>query len=140
MTDSQTPTPQMIFLPRERTCDAVINMASPSRSERVRDFQPPWRTVYVYVCPECGAEHRMRASSYRGSSPTPSVGGIVCGAQHPLSDSDAAPMLQLWAALTGVQKPAQKPTEASEADDFTRWMIDNEVPAWLDAHYPPTDA
>lgn len=60
-------------------CDNTINLRTPTHSERVRGFQPPWRTVYVYRC-ACGAEHRMRANSYRGSRPEPSVGGIRCGA------------------------------------------------------------
>lgn len=32
------------------------------RSERVRDFQPPWRTVYVYACRACDREVRVRVS------------------------------------------------------------------------------
>jgi len=62
------------------TCGAVVDMSRPIRSERVRDFQPPWRTVYVYRCSGCGAERRVRASSFRGSRPEPSTGAIVCGA------------------------------------------------------------
>ena len=62
------------------TCTSIINMRNPVRSERVRGFQPPWRTVYVYRCCECGAERRMYASAFRGARPEPAVGGIVCGA------------------------------------------------------------
>ena len=61
------------------TCQAVIDLRAPIRSERVRDFQPPWRTIYVYRCTSCGSERRVRAGSFRGSNPEPSVGGIVCG-------------------------------------------------------------
>ena len=62
-----------------RTCPATLNLRTPARSERVRGFQPPWRTIYVYQCP-CGAEHRIRASAFRGARPEPAVGAIVCGA------------------------------------------------------------
>jgi len=62
-----------------RTCEARVDMRRPIRSERVRGFQPPWRTVYIYRCPECGSETRLRASSFRGRNPEPSVGAIVCG-------------------------------------------------------------
>ena len=62
------------------TCEATINLRTPIRSERVRGFQPPWRTVYVYRCASCGAERRVRARSFRGTNPEPSVGAIRCGA------------------------------------------------------------
>lgn len=61
-------------------CESVIDMRAPVRSERVRGFQPPWYTVYVYRCPSCGAERRIRASAFRGASPEPAIGGIRCGA------------------------------------------------------------
>lgn len=54
-----------------------IDLRSPIRSERVRDFQPPWRTVYVYRC-AAGHEVRVRAGSFRGRNPEPSVGAIRC--------------------------------------------------------------
>jgi hypothetical protein len=60
-------------------CQTIIDARSPVRSERVRGFQPPWRTVYVYRCQSCGSEHRLRASAFSGPNPTPSVGGFVCG-------------------------------------------------------------
>jgi len=47
-------------------------------SERVRGFQPPWRTVYKYKCPECGEITRVRAGSFRGGRPEPSLGAILC--------------------------------------------------------------
>ena len=55
----------------------IVNLATPIRSERVRGFQPPWRTVYVYRCTE-GHEIKVRANSFVGSKPQPGVGGIVC--------------------------------------------------------------
>jgi hypothetical protein len=63
-----------------RQCSATIDARHPMRSERVRGFQPPWRTVFVYKCSACGATHRMRASSFRGTRPEPAVGAFVCGA------------------------------------------------------------
>lgn len=62
-------------------CTALIDLGRPSRTERVRDFQPPYRTVYVYVCGSCGATHRMRANSFRGKAPVPGRGAIACGAE-----------------------------------------------------------
>lgn len=61
------------------TCPTVIDLNRPTCSERVRDFQPPWRTVFVYRCASCGGEHRVYANSFRGSRPTPGIGGFVCG-------------------------------------------------------------
>jgi hypothetical protein len=55
----------------------AINLATPIRSERVRDFQPPWRTVYIYRCAN-GHEVRVRAGSFIGRNPTPSKGAIYC--------------------------------------------------------------
>lgn len=66
------------------TCNATIDLRTPARSERVRDFQPPWRTVYVYRCPLCGHERRVRANSFRGAKAEPSLGAIVCG--HPITE------------------------------------------------------
>lgn len=56
---------------------SVINLSTPVRSERVRGFQPPWRTVFVYTCPK-GHEQRVYANSFRGKTPVPGVGGIAC--------------------------------------------------------------
>lgn len=56
----------------------LLNLMRPVRSERVRDFQPPWRTVYVYRCEACGKETRVRANSFRGTTPTTGVGAIRC--------------------------------------------------------------
>lgn len=58
----------------------MIALGSPTRRERVRDFHPPWRTVFVYTCPLCGKEVRVRASAFRGKHAEPGVGGILC--QH----------------------------------------------------------
>lgn len=67
---------------------AVINLGTPIRSERVRGFQPPWRTVFVYRCPTCSQETRVRAGSYRGNRAEPGVGGIMC---HHCERATAAP-------------------------------------------------
>jgi hypothetical protein len=55
----------------------TIDLSRPVRSERVRGFQPPWRTVYVYRCAQ-GHEVRVRAGSFRGTRAEPGVGGIRC--------------------------------------------------------------
>lgn len=60
-------------------CECAIDLSTPNRRERVKDFQPPWRTVFIYQCPKCGAEHRIRASSFMGSRSIPGVGAVVCG-------------------------------------------------------------
>ena len=71
-------------------CDTTIDLQTPIGRERVRGFQPPWRTVFVYRCPGCQQETRMFANSYIGfrrtrrgtlalGRPVPSVGGIRCG-------------------------------------------------------------
>lgn len=56
----------------------TLNLSTPVRSERVRDFQPPWRTVFVYKCGACKNETRVRANSFRGKTAVPSVGAITC--------------------------------------------------------------
>lgn len=72
------------------TCDATISLETPAGSERVRGFQPPWYTVFLYTCPACGARHRVRANTFIGIRRTPSgarvpiravpgTGGIRCG-------------------------------------------------------------
>lgn len=61
-----------------RVMGALIDLRFPVRSERRRGFQPPWYTVYVYRCGVCGREVTVRASSFRGSRPVPSVGAIRC--------------------------------------------------------------
>ena len=63
------------------TCDATINLRRPVRQEKVRvGFQPHWRTVYIYECPECHHERRVFASRFIGKTPTPEIGAITCGA------------------------------------------------------------
>lgn len=57
---------------------SIINLATPIRSERVRGFQPPYRTVFIYKCSDCGKETRVRANSYRGKTAVPGVGAIAC--------------------------------------------------------------
>lgn len=56
---------------------STINLSAPIRSERVRDFQPPWRTVFVYQC-EHGHEVKVKANAYRGQHAVPGVGAIFC--------------------------------------------------------------
>lgn len=55
----------------------TINLATPVRSERVRAFQPPWRTVWIYECRN-GHTVRVNANSFRGKTPVPSTGAITC--------------------------------------------------------------
>ena len=62
------------------TCNAIIDLQSPIRSERIRfGFQPHWRTVFIYQCPACKAERRIFANSFSGRNPTPGIGGVYCG-------------------------------------------------------------
>jgi len=55
-----------------------INLATPIRSERIRWFQPPWRTVFVYQCALCRRELRILAGAFRGRRAEPGVGGVLC--------------------------------------------------------------
>jgi DNA-directed RNA polymerase subunit RPC12/RpoP len=57
---------------------ALLNLGSPIRSERRRQFQPPWYTVFIYLCKECGKETTVRAGSFRGKRAEPSTGAITC--------------------------------------------------------------
>lgn len=68
-------------------CGATLNLSTPIRSERVRGFQPPWRTVYVYRCSACRQETRVGANAYRGRTPEPGVGAITC--PHPIHEEDS---------------------------------------------------
>ena len=61
------------------TCQQLIDLQRPIRSDRVRGFQPPWRTVFVYRCAACGGEVRVRANSYCGKTAVASKGAILCG-------------------------------------------------------------
>lgn len=56
-------------------CNEVVRW--PIRNEKVRGFQPPYRTVYIYRCSH-GHETRMFASSFIGKRPHPTLGGIRC--------------------------------------------------------------
>lgn len=56
----------------------LLNLATPIRRERVRDFQPPWRTVFVYRCATCTKETRVRAGAFSGKRAVPGVGAITC--------------------------------------------------------------
>lgn len=62
------------------TCNALIDLARPWTRERVRGFQPPWYTVFVYRCAACGEKRRVRAVAFRGTTPVASLGAIRCGA------------------------------------------------------------
>lgn len=72
-------------------CEATINLGSPVRRERVRGFQPPWRTVFVYKCATCGQERRVYANSFRGPNPVPGIGAIRCGAYIATNDATNEP-------------------------------------------------
>lgn len=52
----------------------MIEFKEAIRSERVRGFQPPWRTVLVYRCKECRREIRLR-KDWLGPTPR---GGFLC--------------------------------------------------------------
>jgi len=52
----------------------IIDLCKPVRSERVRGFQPPWYTVWVYECPTCKQEVRIK-ENWRGPAPP---GAITC--------------------------------------------------------------
>jgi DNA-directed RNA polymerase subunit RPC12/RpoP len=56
----------------------MLNLSTPVCSERVRGFQPPWRTVFVYRCGTCNKETKVYANSFRGKTAVPSVGAIRC--------------------------------------------------------------
>jgi hypothetical protein len=55
----------------------LIHLGRPIRTERVRGFQPPWRTVYVYKCSK-GHTIRFRANRFRGTTPEPGGGAVTC--------------------------------------------------------------
>ena len=44
-------------------CTATISLETPIRAERVRGFQPPYRTVFVYECPSCKAVRRVAVAT-----------------------------------------------------------------------------
>jgi hypothetical protein len=64
-------------------CQGTINLNTPSGSEKRRGFQPPWYTVYKYSCPDCGRSLTVRANSFYGKRPVPSIGAIRCGGPIP---------------------------------------------------------
>jgi len=59
-------------------CNAVIDLSRPCGSKRVRGFQPPWHTVFLYRCPDCGGVTTVRAGAFHGKTPVPGVGAILC--------------------------------------------------------------
>lgn len=60
-------------------CNGIMDLSRPCGSKRVRGFQPPWYTVFVYRCPKCGAESRIRAGAFRGKNAVTGIGGVYCG-------------------------------------------------------------
>jgi len=66
-------------------CEGIIDLRHPVGQERRRGFQPPWYTVFKYVCPACGQVRYVRACAFRGSRPEPGIGGIICGSSTPVS-------------------------------------------------------
>lgn len=65
-------------------CTGLIDLARPVSKEKVRyGFQPHWRTVFIYRCPQCGKETRVYASKYRGKTPVPETGAIKCTHENP---------------------------------------------------------
>ena len=58
--------------------ESLINLSTPVRREKRRSFQPPWYTVFIYLCKSCKKETTVRAGSFIGGRPIPSVGAIVC--------------------------------------------------------------
>lgn len=64
----------------EQRCDGLINLRVPIGSERRRQFQPPWYTVFKYRCPKCSHAVHVRAGSFRGAAAVPGIGAIVCDA------------------------------------------------------------
>lgn len=57
----------------------LIDLSNPIRSKKIRfGFQPHWRTVFIYECPNCHEEHRVFANAFSGKNPVPGVGAIVC--------------------------------------------------------------
>lgn len=52
----------------------IINFNSYNRTERRRGFQPPWHTVLIYKCPNCGHEHFVK-KNWSGMMPP---GAFVC--------------------------------------------------------------
>jgi hypothetical protein len=58
--------------------EAYIDLQRPIKSERVRSFQPPWRTVHVYKCDGCKNEVRVNANSFVGKHAVPGRGAIAC--------------------------------------------------------------
>ena len=56
-------------------CPGIIDLnRNYHHSERVRGFQPPWYTVDILKCPECGRLIRMR----RNWTGNPPFGAIRC--------------------------------------------------------------
>lgn len=62
-----------------------MTQATQIHTERVRGFQPPWRTVYAYTCPSCKHDTRINANAYTGKRATRPVGAFQCACGQTLS-------------------------------------------------------
>jgi hypothetical protein len=56
---------------------STIDLRRPTGSHREQGANGRCRTVFEYLCP-LGHEVNVFASSFRGTTPEPSVGGIAC--------------------------------------------------------------
>jgi ssDNA-binding Zn-finger/Zn-ribbon topoisomerase 1 len=57
----------------------IIDLNRPIGSKRIRaGFQPHWRTVFIYECPQCKNHIRIYANKFRGRFPIPEIGGVYC--------------------------------------------------------------
>lgn len=57
-----------------------VAMHFTGKTERVRGFQPPWRTVEIHECPSCGANARIY-QNWRGSRPPFAVACQSCSGE-----------------------------------------------------------
>jgi hypothetical protein len=56
-----------------------IMLQYPIKSKKVRaGFQPHWRTIFLYICPECAKEVGVYACAFSGKTPIPGIGAIYC--------------------------------------------------------------
>ena len=51
----------------------MIDLQHPKRSEKSGR-----KTIYIYLCGKCKQELRIVANSFRGSTPVPGIGGVLC--------------------------------------------------------------
>jgi len=57
---------------------ATINFKDCIGSERRRGFQPPWYTVLIYKCPDCGRKRCIK-KNWEGAMPP---GAFKCGCKE----------------------------------------------------------